>query len=156
MANNLFQMIVRLQADYCRCIDGGDLESWPDFFSDDCVYRITTADNHRQGYEAGVISATSRGMLTDRVTALRQANIYERHSYRHILGQPAILEETERGALSETSFMVVRIMRDGTTDIYATGIYLDRHQIEGDVLKLAQRIVVCDSSRFDTLLALPL
>ena len=33
---------------------------------------------------------TSRAMLTDRVAALREANIYERQSYRHIVGMPAL------------------------------------------------------------------
>jgi anthranilate 1,2-dioxygenase small subunit len=47
-------------------------------------------------------------------------------------------------------------MRDGTTDIFATGRYVDRYEIDGEVAKLAERIVVCDSSTTDTLLALPL
>jgi anthranilate 1,2-dioxygenase small subunit len=57
---------------------------------------------------------------------------------------------------SETSFLVVRIMRDGTTDVYATGLYLDTYAMGAPLPKLIERIVVCDSSRFDTLLALPL
>ena len=57
---------------------------------------------------------------------------------------------------SETPFFVVSIMRDGTTDIYATGRYLDRYTLLTNPPKLIERIVVCDSSRFDTLLALPL
>ncbi len=52
--------------------------------------RSTTARNHRQNLPAGVMWANSRGMLLDRVTSLRQANIYEPQSYRHILGQPLI------------------------------------------------------------------
>ena len=48
-------------------------------------------------------------------------------------------------------------MRDGTTDIFATGRYLDVYSLQAeDTPKLVERIVVCDSSRFDTLLALPL
>jgi anthranilate 1,2-dioxygenase small subunit len=87
---------------------------------------------------------------------LREANIYERHTYRHILGAPSVLEETEEGARSETPFLVVRIMRDGEMDIFATGRYLDLYKIRNRDAKLTERIVVCDSSRIDTLLALPL
>jgi anthranilate 1,2-dioxygenase small subunit len=47
-------------------------------------------------------------------------------------------------------------MRDGTTDIFATGRYLDVYSLQAERAKLVRRIVVCDSSRFDTLLALPL
>lgn len=57
---------------------------------------------------------------------------------------------------SETSFLVVRVMRDGTTDLFARGRYLDRYRVVNDDAKLAVRVVVCDSSRVETLLALPL
>jgi anthranilate 1,2-dioxygenase small subunit len=52
--------------------------------------------------------------------------------------------------------MVARIMRDGTTTLFATGRYCDAYVVEEDSVKLRERIVVCDSSRIDTLLALPL
>ena len=149
-------LISHVQNAYARCIDNGDLESWPDFFDDDCTYKITTADNMAQGLEAGVIFANSKGMLRDRVASLREANIYERHTYRHFFGQPWILSEEAEAVRSETSFMVARIMRDGTTDVYATGRYIDVYRLNGGALRLRERIVVCDSSRFDTLLALPL
>jgi hypothetical protein len=60
------------------------------------------------------------------------------------------------GCSAETSFLVVRIMRDGRTDLFATGVYLDKLHDEGGNLLFAERIVVCDSSHFDTLLAIPL
>ncbi len=149
--------IMAAQARYARCIDDGRLEDWPGFFLPECVYRITTAENHRLGFPAGLIWADSLGMLQDRVAALREANIYERHAYRHVLGLPLLEEAGPEGTRSETPFLVVRIMRDGATDLFATGRYLDLWRADGDgVPKLAERIVVCDSSRVDTLLALPL
>lgn len=150
-------LITRAQNAYARCIDNGQIEAWPDFFENTCVYKITTAENVAQGLEAGVIFANSKGMLRDRIASLREANIYERHAYRHFLGQPWIVSEENGEARSETSFFVARIMRDGTTDVYATGRYLDTYTLHGDAEpKLRERVVVCDSSRFDTLLALPL
>ena len=149
-------LINHVQNAYARCIDNGNLEAWPDFFEENCTYKITTADNYTQGLEAGVIFANSRGMLLDRVASLREANIYERHVYRHFLGQPWIVSEDAGEVHSETSFFVARIMRDGTTDVYATGRYIDVYRLNCATPKLRERIVVCDSSRFDTLLALPL
>ena len=96
---------------------------------------------------------TSRAMLRDRITALRNANIYERQSYRHVIGLPVI---GPSGLTAETSFLVARIMRDGRTDLFATGVYLDKLREEDGNLRFAERIVVCDSSHFDTLLAIPL
>ena len=154
--NDVTGLINHVQNAYARCIDSGNLEAWPDFFEEDCTYKITTADNHAQGLEAGVIFANSRGMLLDRVASLREANIYERHVYRHFLGQPWIVSQDGGELRSETSFFVARIMRDGTTDVYATGRYIDVYRLNGSAPKLRERIVVCDSSRFDTLLALPL
>ena len=156
MTNDIVHIIMRAQADYARCIDDGRLESWPDYFDDPCTYKITTAANYRDALEAAIVFANSRGMLVDRVSSLREANIYERHSYRHILGAPSVLEETDEGVRSETPFLVVRIMRDGEMDIFATGRYLDLYRIRDRDAKLTERIVVCDSSRIDTLLALPL
>jgi anthranilate 1,2-dioxygenase small subunit len=156
MTNDIFHIIMQAQADYARCIDDGRLESWPDYFDDPCTYKITTAANYRDALQAAIVFANSRGMLIDRVSSLREANIYERHTYRHILGAPSVLGETEEGVRSETPFLVVRIMRDGDMDIFATGRYLDLYKIRNRGAKLTERIVVCDSSRIDTLLALPL
>ena len=161
MNTEVYTAIARSQGDYVRCIDDDRLEGWPDFFTADCHYRITTADNHRRGLPAGIVWADSRGMLVDRVSALREANIYERHSYRHILGAPALLsEEAAPGsgteARSETSFLVVRITGDGPTDLFASGRYLDHYVVDGERALLRSRVVVCDSARIDTLLAVPL
>jgi len=156
MTENVHQMIARAQADYARCIDDDRLEEWPDHFHGRCVYKVTTAANYREGLDVGLIFANSRGMLADRVSALREANIYERQSYRHILGQPSILSEQNGEVRSETSFLVARILQDGDTDIFASGRYVDLYKVEDGQVKLNERTVVCDSSRIDTLLALPL
>lgn len=149
-------LIQRAQARYVRCIDEGPLEDWPGFFTESCRYRITTAKNHRAGLPAGLIWADTKAMLQDRVSALREANIYERHTYRHILGQPAILDEEGDDVLSETPFLVVRVTGDGPTDLFATGRYADRYLVRDGTALLRERVVVCDSSHIDTLLALPL
>ena len=100
--------------------------------------------------EAGIIYATSRGMLIDRVVALRGVSIYEKQSYRHILGLPNVTRNSGTEADSETPFLVVRIMHDGQSDVFATGVYLDTYRCEGGRLRLAKRIVVCDSGSEST------
>ena len=146
-----------LCAAYADCIDDDRLEEWPDFFLEQCLYKVTTADNHAKGYQAGIIYADTRAMLVDRVFALREANIYERQRYRHILGMPLIRSEADGSVSAETSFLVVRTMREGQMDVFVAGIYLDRlRRNEAGAWRYAERIVVCDSQRFDTLLAIPL
>jgi 3-phenylpropionate/cinnamic acid dioxygenase small subunit len=152
----LAERVSQLNAEYARAIDDDRLESWPDFFTDPCIYKITSADNYRRGLPAGLVYADSRGMLKDRVTALREANIYERQAYRHLVGLPAIRPGADGAVHAETPFLVVRVMRDGTMDLFATGRYLDTMVDEGGTLRFQERLVVCDSSRIDTLLAIPL
>jgi 3-phenylpropionate/cinnamic acid dioxygenase small subunit len=143
-------------AAYAATIDTDKLELWPDFFVEDCLYKITSAENHKCGHSAGIVYADSRAMLQDRVAALRTANIYERQSYRHIVGLPVIGAIAADSIAAETPFLVVRIMRDGRTDLFVTGVYLDRIRDEADSLRFTERLVVCDTSRFDTLLIIPL
>ena len=100
--------------------------------------------------------ADSRAMLQDRVAALREANIYERQTYRHIVGLPTRVARADGDVTAETPFLAIRIMRSGTMELFATGRYLDRLRPEGDGgLRFAERIVVCDGARFDTLVAIP-
>ena len=148
--------VAELNAAYAAIIDTDRLEAWPDLFVDDCLYKITSAENRKRGYEAGIVYADSRAMLRDRVTALRTANIYERQSYRHIIGLPLIGETGPDGITAEVSFLVARIMRDGRTDLFATGVYHDRMRDEDGGLRFVERVVVCDSAHFDTLVAIPL
>jgi anthranilate 1,2-dioxygenase small subunit len=150
------ERILALQAAYIRCIDNNALESWPDFFLDRCLYVVTSTENHKNGFEGGIIYADTKGMLMDRIAALREANVYEKQAYRHILGLPNVTRNDGNSAESETPFMVVRVMHDGKSDIFATGVYLDTYQVDGTDLKFAKRLAVCDSSRVDTLMALPL
>ena len=148
--------VAALHAEYAACIDADRLEEWPDFFHDPCLYKITSADNLRRNLPAGIVYADSRGMLQDRVLALRRANIYERHGYRHILSLPRITADAEGVITAQTPFLVVRTMRDGRMDLFAAGLYLDRIAEIASVLRFTERVVCCDSQRFDTLLAIPL
>ena len=148
-----------LQARYVQALDDDRLEAWPDFFTDACRYLVTTADNLAQGYPLGMVYATSRAMLRDRVRSLRDANVYEAQRYRHLLGAPLIEAAPSDGSdaiHAQTSFMVARIMHTGETMLFATGRYQDRVVRDGERFCFAEKLVILDSRLIDTLLALPL
>ena len=146
-----------LNARYVQAIDGNKLEAWPDFFTEVGRYRVTTAENFERGLPLGLIYATSRAMLRDRVRSLRDANVYEAQRYRHVIAPP-VIEQGEGGLIhARTSFMVVRIMHTGETALFVTGRYDDRIRLDGpDGPQFVEKTVVLDSRRIDTLLAIPI
>ncbi|MBV8737274.1 MAG: aromatic-ring-hydroxylating dioxygenase subunit beta [Alphaproteobacteria bacterium] len=146
----------RLYADYAHCLDADQLEHWPDFFTEDCFYRVTSAENFEAGLPLGLIYATSRSMLKDRVSALREANIYEPQRYRHLVSSLRVVGEDPGGLDAEANVLVVRTMQDGEMTIFATGRYVDRVVPDGANWKFARKEVVLDSRQIDTLLAIPI
>jgi len=148
--------IEQLYTAYAHCLDDDRLEEWPEFFTEDCVYRVTSAENFEAGLPLGIIYATSKNMLVDRVMALRQANIYEPQRYRHLLSCVRIAK-AERDALDAVAnFLVVRTMQDGAMTLFAAGRYIDRIVRADPGWKFAEKQVILDSRQIDTLLALPL
>src|SRR3954453_23129713 len=104
-----------LYADYAACLDSDALERWPDFFTENCHYRVTSAENYEAGLPLGLIYATSQNMLRDRVSALRDANIYEPQRYRHLVSSIRIVGDTVEGPEHinvVANFLVVRTMQD--------------------------------------------
>ena len=145
-----------LQARYADCLDEGRFEEWPDFFTPDCIYKIISWENFDQRLPLGVIDCDSQAMLRDRISALRDANIYEEHRYRHILSATLIDGEDADGIRARTPYHVTRIMRDGATMTFSTGCYRDRIVRAGDALRFAEKLVVFDGRGIDTLLVIPL
>ncbi len=148
--------IDELIAAYAECIDDDRLEEWPDFFVEKCHYLITSRQSHEAGHRHGVVYAASKGMLKDRILALRRANIFEPHRYRHIIG-PTRVGHVESGvAEARSNFIAVRIMHDGEMSLFAAGRYLDRIDVSAEPYRFIERLVILDSQKIDTLLVIPL
>src|ERR1700736_1905563 len=97
-----------------------------------------------------------RGMMQDRVTALRQAIVFEPHVYRHIVGSILINPAADGSYAAESNFHILRTGADGTVVTYGCGRYLDEIVRHREELRFRRRTVVLDSSRIDTLLVIPL
>ena len=147
--------IENLLADCAHAVDDDELERWPGFFTGDAVYQIITRENHDAGLPMAIMICEGRGMMADRVMALRTANVYEPHTYCHLLGRTALSEDGE-GIAARTNFSVVRTMQDGRMETFAAGKYLDRIALADGAPLLADRRVVLESRRIDILLVYPL
>jgi 3-phenylpropionate/cinnamic acid dioxygenase small subunit len=148
--------IAELYADYALCLDADELERWPDFFVEAAVYRITSAENYEAGLPLGLIYATSRNMLKDRVAALREANIYEPQRYRHLVSAIRVLRAEGETVETTANFLIVRTVQDGEMTLFAAGRYLDTLRRAETGWKFADKLVLLDSRQIDTLLAIPM
>lgn len=152
--------VEELQHAYVHCIDADRLEEWPDFFTDACRYEVTTRENVDQGLPIGVISCDSKGMLRDRIVALREANIYGPHRYRHMISAVRITGVDGNVVTAETNYAVYRTMLDpvtyGSSELYSVGLYQDTVVIEHGVARFREKRVLVDTARILSLLVTPL
>jgi len=146
--------VEELHARYAHALDSDELERWPEFFTPNGRYRITTAENEARGLPLPVLYAEGQAMLRDRIASLRHANIYEPQRYRHLVSAVLVEPQGEGTVKSIANFLVVRVMENGESLLFASGRYVDR--IALPQMRYEERVVICDSRRFDTLLAIPL
>ena len=152
----LLQRVELLQAEYADSIDDERYEEWPQYFTEQGVYRIISRDNHRKGLPFGFMYCDNRSMLRDRIISMRKANIFEPHTYRHILGRTIVSDGKNGELVARTSYMVARIMHDGAQELFSTGYYQDRIVEEDGKLRFKEKLVITDSGRIDVLLVIPL
>lgn len=137
-------------------IDDGEVERWPDFFTEDGFYQIIPREGYEAGHPLGIMTCAGRGMMRDRIAALRDANIYEPHAYCHLLARP-LLERTAEGDIAaRTNFALYRTIHGRATELFAAGKYVDRIVEEGGELRLKSRHAVLESRRVDILIVLPI
>jgi anthranilate 1,2-dioxygenase small subunit len=144
-----------LYADYVHTIDDDRLEEWPGLFTEDGIYRVTTRENHDNGLPLAMVYCDGRGMMADRISALRTANIYEPHVYCHVLSAVRILGASGGVIRARSNFSVLRTMQEGDTSLFAVGRTFDTLVEEGGRLRFKERLAVLDSRRVDTLLVIP-
>jgi anthranilate 1,2-dioxygenase small subunit len=153
---NLLQRIDTLNRRYGHIIDENQLEDWPAFFTENARYMVTTRQNREANMPVGLIQCENRAMMEDRISALRIANLFEPHRYRHLIDPPIVTDINDNEYSLQTSFACFRTVQGSATEIFCTGKYLDRIIDDGGQLLFKERIIVCDSERIDTLIVIPL
>jgi anthranilate 1,2-dioxygenase small subunit len=146
----------QLQQAYTSALDNDRLESWPEFFTDDCLYEIIPRENADAGLPIGIIYCDSKKMLRDRVLSLRHANIFEAHTYRHMTSGLVFALQDDGSVVAESSYVVVQTLQNGESFVYQAGCYRDRLVHTDGGWKYAQKRVIYDTSRVATLLATPI
>ena len=148
--------IAEFLVDYVHDIDDDNLETWPDYFTEDAIYQIIPRENFENDLPLGLLYCEGRGMMVDRIDALRTANIFEPHTHCHTLNPPRIRASGSGLYTARTNFTVIRTKQDGAMDVFAAGKYVDEIMLAGDRPLFRDRRVVIESHRVDILLVKPL
>ena len=145
-----------LLAEYGALLDLGRYDEWLGLFAAACTYSVMPRENFDSGLPVALIFCDSRAALEDRIQALREANKYNIHTDRHIIGLPRIVAEDAQGIDIEAPFAVYQTDQEGETRLFATGLYRDRLEGAGAALRITEKLVLLDTSAVPTLLATPL
>jgi 3-phenylpropionate/cinnamic acid dioxygenase small subunit len=135
--------IEELYADYAAALDDGELERWPELFTAECLYEIVPRENFERGLPLALMRCESRGMLRDRVAALRQASVYAPRALRHLVSGihitgDAVLDVRANYAVFETPL-------DEETRVLNVGRYLDKVVRDEGRLRFVEKRCVFDS-----------
>jgi anthranilate 1,2-dioxygenase small subunit len=148
--------VLALLADYGWLIDEGRFDEWLDLFAEDCVYKVVPRENLAAGLPGCLILCESKDMLRDRVTSLREANKYNIHVPRHVIGLPRVTRVGADLLAVEAAYTVFQSDQDGESRLFSVGSYLDRIRLAGGVARFREKIVVVDTFAIPSLLATPL
>lgn len=146
--------------DYYATLDDVRLHEWPDFFTQDCLYRVIPRENYEAGYTLCTMQAESRGMLKDRVTGLTRTQMYAPRYYRRFPTAPRIVAEGEGPDAKpyvqvRHNLLLVQTLIDKTSDIVLSAVCHDKVVVDEGRLRFVERIVVFDSEMIPNSLVYP-
>ena len=151
-----YQALVRLYADYAAAVDSGDWSLWPDFFVDDCRYRLVPRENHERGFPLATLSFESKGMLRDRVYGIKETLFHDPYYQRHVVGAPLVRAASDGRIESEANYAVFRTKLNELSTVFNVGRYLDVVVRTAEGLRFESRTVVYDSEMIPNSIIYPL
>ena len=143
--NELRFAVEDLYSEYVECLDEGELELWPQLFTDPCLYKIIPRENFERGLPLALMLCESRGMLEDRVAALRRTSVYAPRAFRHLLSNIHIKGEHDGVIGVQANYAVLQTQLDEETRVFNAGKYIDKLVRENERLKFKERLCVFDS-----------
>jgi salicylate 5-hydroxylase small subunit len=154
----------QLYADYASAVDSGNWNLWPEFFTDDCVYRLQPRENHERGFPLATLSFTSKGMLKDRVYGIQETLFHDPYYQRHVVGVP-VVRSVEAGVDAgskaerwrcEANYAVFRTKLSEASTVFNVGRYLDVVVRTPQGLKFAVRECIYDSEMIPNSIIYPI
>ena len=103
-----------------------------------------------------IMRCESKGMLKDRVVAIRDTMMYEPRYLRHVISGIRVTGQITDGIAVEANYAVFETPVDALTRVFNVGRYLDRIVREDGQLKFAEKHCVFDSLLIPNSLIYPL
>jgi 3-phenylpropionate/cinnamic acid dioxygenase small subunit len=132
-------------ARYAECIDGGRLQHWADFFTEPCLYRVTTRRGLRLGGDEDWMNLDSTSLLRDRVVSMGQSEDFEPYQLRHFFSNFRIQEAEGDELHVHANFLVLRTYAGRASEVLAAGYCQDRVGRPGGRMKFRQKLYVAES-----------
>jgi salicylate 5-hydroxylase small subunit len=148
--------IQQLYANYTSAVDSGQWDLWPEFFTEQCVYKIQPRENHERGFPLSTLSLTSKGMLKDRVYGISETLYHDPYYQRHVVGTPIVRKEEEGRIYSEANYAVFRTKLDQESTVFNVGRYLDIIVQTPEGFKFAERLCIYDSEMIPNSIIYPI
>jgi salicylate 5-hydroxylase small subunit len=148
--------IQQLYADYASAVDSGNWDLWPEFFTEQCVYKLQPRENHERGFPLCTLSLTSKGMLKDRVYGIKETLYHDPYYQRHVVGAPIVRQVTDGRIHSEANYAVFRTKFDKESTVFNVGRYIDTIVQTPDGFKFAERLCVYDSEMIPNSIIYPI
>jgi salicylate 5-hydroxylase small subunit len=145
-----------LYAAYAACLDDARFAEWPDFFTDDCVYRIVPRENYDRGLPLATLSFESKGMLRDRVYAVTETLFHEPYYQRHLISGLLVRADDDAGFRVQANYVVIRTKKGALSEVYNAGRYVDRVVDENGALRFREKLCVFDSELIPNSLIYPI
>ncbi|MFM0125503.1 aromatic-ring-hydroxylating dioxygenase subunit beta [Paraburkholderia sp. RL18-101-BIB-B] len=142
-------------AEYCAVLDSGDIEKWPEFFTENCLYRVTEFENAAHGYPVGLIYAEGRDMLRDRAVAISRTQMFAPRQILHFVTNVRILDVTDEEIVAQSNYMLMQTLVEGATTLHQAGRLFDRFARKGNELLLKERQAIYDTAMIANDLAHP-
>uniref|UniRef100_C5CZE2 Aromatic-ring-hydroxylating dioxygenase beta subunit n=1 Tax=Variovorax paradoxus (strain S110) TaxID=543728 RepID=C5CZE2_VARPS len=148
--------LTQLYARYAQAVSSGQWELWPEFFTEDCSYRLQPRENHERGFPLATLSFESKGMLKDRVYGIRETLFHDPYYQRHVVGTPLVLKAEADRFECEANYAVFRTKLSELSSAFNVGRYIDVVVRTAEGLKFASRQVIYDSEMIPNSVIYPL
>ena len=148
--------LTQLYADYASAVSLGEWDLWPEFFTEECSYRLQPRENFDRGFPLATLSFESKGMLKDRVYGTRETLFHDPYYQRHVVGAPLVRGVDGGRIRSEANYAVFRTKLDKLSTVFNVGRYLDTVVRTDEGLKFESRLVVYDSEMIPNSIIYPI